>query len=221
MSLIRTVYSITTIVVLMASALFAWGGERGEQGKLTILRPAAADSGAFRWMDAADQEYSPAFINGYRYSEASVVVQSWVEQGLLWLRIKGRGLKPYFAYQIKLSAAPGSPSAEPLGLAGRWWRREWTGNEWSTGWNLNDKGDGTAPNPNDLLYYERHDEPDDTSPTGLNYRYEPYWVIGWFITDGQGTVDMTLCANNSYHVLWENQSTRADTARRHPRGSGD
>jgi hypothetical protein len=89
-----------------------------------------------------------------------------------------------------------------IGLAGRWWQEEWDGSQWTGGQNLNTKGDGSSPNPNDLLYFARRDDPDTTSPTGLNYRYTGYLVCDYFITDENGDALLDFEANSSYHVLW-------------------
>lgn len=206
---------------VVASLLLASVGVRGDESGLVppadvaILRSPADGTGTFRWLDAADNEYALDFINAYRYSEASVVVQHWTAEGVLRLRVAGVGLKPNFAYQIKLAAAPERDCAEPLGLTGRWWQRTWTGTEWDAGWNLNNKWDGTSPNPNDTAYFARRDVPDATSPTGRRHRFEPYLVLGYFITDDEGRVDTTVVARNSYHVLWKT-SQRARTERDGP-----
>ena len=102
-------------------------------------------------------------------------------------------LKPNFAYQLKLVGVPGTAS-----------------NEWTGGSNLNNKGDGSAPNPNDLVYFARRDVSDPTSPTGLHYRYTGYLVLDYFITDASGDAAVAFEADSSYHVLWKT-SQRAPT----------
>jgi len=124
-------------------------------------------------------------------------------------------LKPNFAYQLKLVGVPGTASNEGIGLAGRWWQEEWNGSEWAGGSNLNNKGDGSAPNPNDLVYFARRDVSDPTSPTGLHYRYTGYLVLDYFITDALGDAAVTFEADSSYHVLWKT-SQRAPTGQDGP-----
>jgi hypothetical protein len=91
------------------------------------------------------------------------------------------------------------------------WREEWNGSAWVNGQNLNDKGDGTSPNPNDAVYLATRDILDATSPTGRRYRYTGYLVFDYFITDASGSATVSFEANSSYHVLWKT-SQRSHTA---------
>ena len=120
-------------------------------------------------------------------------------------------MKPNFAYQVKLVGTPGSADNEWIGLAGRWWQEEWTGTTWANGQNLNDKGDGYSPNPNDQTYFYRRDVPDSSSPTGHQYRYTGYLVFDYFITDDNGDATINFETGSSYHVLWQT-TQRSNTA---------
>jgi len=60
----------------------------------------------YRWLDAVDQPYSEAFRESYTYEQATVTVQFPREAPVFHGRLKARGLKPNFAYQIKLVGMP-------------------------------------------------------------------------------------------------------------------
>ncbi len=129
--------------------------------------------------------------------------------------VDAEGINRHLAspYQGEATHMLGDTSYGPnelLGGSGRWWEQEWQGKSWTTGWNLNNKGNGTAPNPNDITYKARRDLPDlkGGSPTGLRYLYTAYRVFDYFITDEQGNATVNYTVNNSYHVLW-NKAQRA------------
>jgi hypothetical protein len=177
---------------------------------------------AYRWLDVADQAYSEPYRNSYTYDQAVVEVTHNTVGRTLTGTLTAKNLKPNFAYQLKLQAEPthrlgdaNYGTNELLGLSGRWWQQEWLGSSWSTGWNLNDKGNGSFPNPNDNVYYATRDTPADNggSPTGLKYQYIAYRVFDYFITDEQGNATLNYSVTSSYHVLWK-------TAQRAP-GSND
>ena len=114
-------------------------------------------------------------------------------------------LKPNFAYQLKLAGNPDVDAGanEHIGLAGRWWQEQWNGSAWVNGQNLNNKGDGSSPSPNDDLYFARRDIPEASSPTGLLYKFTGYLVFDYFITDENGDAIVSFETNSSYHVLWK------------------
>ena len=160
-------------------------------------------TGDYRWLDIADQLYGATYRTNYNYTHANVTVTFESADTTLHGKLEASNLKPNFAYQLKLVGFPGTPSNEPIGFAGRWWQEEWNGSEWTNGQNLNNKGDGSFPNPNDDDYLSRRDTPDSTSPTGLKYRYTAYLVFDYFITDEAGNALLNFEANSSYHVLWK------------------
>jgi len=167
--------------------------------------------GQYRWLDVADQGYSESYRNSYNYTQATVNVNySFVSIGIQGV-LNATNLKPNFAYQLKLLGSPGTPANERIGHAGRWWQEEWNGSEWASGQNLNNKGDGSSPNPNDLVYLARRDVADASSPTGLRYRYTGYLVFDYFITDESGDATVNFETDGSYHVLWKT-SQRTQTA---------
>ncbi len=157
----------------------------------------------YRWRDVADNLYSQIYRGAYTYSEAHVSADVYTSDTVFHGTLSATNLKPNFAYQLKLEGIPGTPANERIGFAGRWWQEEWSGSAWTNGQNLNDKGNGFSPSPNDITYSARRDIADPTSPTGLKYRYTGYLVFGYFITDKEGDASFSFQANSSYHVLWK------------------
>ena len=179
-------------------------------------------SNSYRWLDVANQAYSDSYkseysVNQYNYTNATVEVVYDAIGNTLHGTLTATNLKPNFAYQLKLARNPNTDSDanERIGLAGRWWQEEWDGTKWTNGQNLNNKGTGYSPSPNDETYFDTKDEPytggGNPSPTGLRYRYTGYLVFGYFITDENGNATLSFTADNSYHVLWAtNDSTGND-----------
>lgn len=159
--------------------------------------------GIYRWMDVADQIYAASYQDSYNYTQASVQVDSFTDAVTLHGTLSAANLKPHFAYQLKLVGNADTASNEYIGFAGRWWQEEWDGGQWSNGSNLNNKGDGSWPNPNDLTYCSRRDVPDPSSPTGYHYKYTAYVMFGYFVTDENGDATVSFSADSSYHVLWK------------------
>ncbi len=172
----------------------------------------ATPAGHYRWMDVADQVYASDYQDNYNYTQATVTADFYSEAATMHGTLRATNLKPNFAYQFKLVGKPETDAAanERIGLTGRWWQETWDGNNWTDGQNLNDKGDGSSPNPNDLTYYARRDIGDPTSPTGREYRYTGYLVFDYFITDENGDAVMEFEADDSYHVLWKTSQREPD-----------
>lgn len=166
-------------------------------------------TGQYRWLDVADQLYAESYRDSYNYTQAYVQIDYSIDATALYGTLYANYLKPNFAYQLKLVGTPDTPSNEPIGLTGRWWQEEWSGSDWINGQNLNNKGNGSSPNPNDEVYFQRRDVNDPTSPTGKHYRYTAYLVFDYFITDSNGDATLEFKANSSYHVLFKtSQRTR-------------
>jgi len=161
-------------------------------------------AGDYRWLNVADQVYAETYRDTYNYSQAGVTIGYCVtSQDTLSGVLTAHNLKPDFAYQLKLVGTSGHSGNESIGLAGRWWQEEWSGSAWVNGQNLNNKGDGSSPNPNDNTYFARRDMVDATSPTGKHYRYTGYMVFDYFITDENGDASLAFETDSSYHVLWK------------------
>ena len=187
-----------------------WAGICGleAEGTAQMIQLYAVDttlplsSSSYRWLDVADQEYSAAYRTNFNYTQAAVVVSLADSpqplHGTLW----ATNLKPNFAYQLKLVGDSGAAGNERIGFSGRYWQEEWSGTDWINGQNLNNKGDGYFPTPNDDTYFARRDVADTNSPTGLHYKYTCYLVADYFITDSNGNATVTdLEVDSSYHVL--------------------
>ena len=168
-------------------------------------------AGNYRWIDVADQLYSVAYRESYDYTQADVVVQFFPTDTRFRGSLIAANLKPHFAYQVKLVGTPGTPSNEWIGLTGRWWQEEWNGTAWVNGQNLNNKGDGTSPNPNDEVYFSRRDILEPTSPTGNRYRHTGYLPFDYVSTDETGSTLLAFEQDSAYHVLWKT-TQRAHTA---------
>jgi hypothetical protein len=166
-------------------------------------------TGDYRWLNIADQAYSTSYRDSYDYTRATAVVQFEEEAGVFRGTLTADNLKPNLAYQIKLVGTPGTPENERIGLAGRWWQEEWNGSEWANGANLNNKGDGSSPNPNDTTYFSRRDIEDASSPTGKHYRYTGYLPLDFFVTDDNGDASYAFETGSCFHVFWKTtQRTR-------------
>jgi len=175
----------------------------GETANLTRIDPGlTSPTGYYRWMNVADQIYAASYRDSYSYDLATVQAAIETPSPVLRGVLVGTNLKPNFAYQLKLVASPDAPCNERIAKAGRYWEQTWSGTEWSSGWNLNNKGDGSYPSPNDLTYLARRDIADGTSPTGKLYRYTGYLLMDFFITDDNGNATLSFQADSSYHVLW-------------------
>jgi hypothetical protein len=192
------------LLIAAVLCLLLCGSATGETVFMTDIDSAlTSPSGAYRWLDVANNEYATLYRMTYNYTQATVELNYETLATTLRGTLTATNLKPNFAYQLKVVGAAGTETNERLGLAGRWWEQSWTGLSWTTGWNLNNKGDGSSPNPNDLTYFTRRNIVNETSPTGLQYLYSGYVVMDYFITDSTGAASFSFQADSSYHVLWK------------------
>jgi hypothetical protein len=118
-------------------------------------------------------------------------------------RIEARGLKPNFAYQIKLlgkpQKGPGSWGAvgdgvgnERIGYAGRWW----CGSNHATATNFDDS--------HFVNYFKN-------AAAGTEHDIYGYLFSGIFVTDSRGNASVDITGRNSYHITWQSwQSGRKD-----------
>ena len=151
---------------------------------LCMMRPAAqaavivdlvpAEQAEPRWKDIADNVYTEAYQTQFSYDDASVTLR-YEERGATFVgRLVADGLKPNFAYQLKLGAAHDNPAMERLGYMGRW---HWAGGQ---------------PNVRDAVFEANKSNPDLSS----------YLVFDYLVTDGLGHAEKAIEVNSTYHVLW-------------------
>ena len=198
------------LMLLSVGSRFTVEAQESESVELVpIAGPGAAQPSDYRWCDVADNLYSDNYRATYEYSQAQVNATFSKADQFFKGTLTASNLKPNFAYQLKLVGIPGNLSNEMIGLTGRWWQEEWNGTAWTNGQNLNDKGSGSSPNPNDDTYFARKSITDASSPTGYHYRYTGYLLFGYFITDSNGDATLDFETGGSYHVLWKTtQRTR-------------
>jgi hypothetical protein len=172
----------------------------------------------FRWADIAGNPYSSAFRRSYRYASAAVDVLYAAAQpagtpfaGLL----QGTGLKPNFAYQIKLEGKPeltyGTEGDEwanaQLGLNGRWWVEVRNAAGQTVGYGGDWDGDGDTDNADYLLAASA-----GFARNGNTFIFTGYLIVDWLVTDPTGVVVLhdgeppspgyAFEADSSLHVLW-------------------
>ena len=143
------------------------------------LQPISGSGSNNRWMDIADNLYSSTYQSSFTYAQPLVTISYNNTSATFSGTLTATGLKPSFAYQMKLvgNSDMDDWSNEQLGYAGRWWR--------------------VQPNPgnsNDTDYGNHKDDP--------NYIYQGYLFFSFFSTDQQGNAAVNFSANSSYHVLW-------------------
>ena len=155
-----------------------------------LAKAPGVDPDDYRWKDIANNLYAAAFVGSFDYSTPTVTVNFDDSSDTLQGTIDATGLKPNFAYQIKLIGKPtgdwgaaGDDAAnERIGYAGRWWS-DVSGNQ-------------------DDAYYQAH----HGTETIVGYL-----VTGFLITDEDGQASVNWRVENSYHVLW-NTGQRAANA---------
>jgi hypothetical protein len=147
----------------------------------------------FRWKDVADFTFADDYQGDFTYDQPAVTATYCDTSNHFTGTLSAAGLKPNFAYQIKLVGKPqkvwgedGDDWAnEQIGYAGRWWRKQ--------------------PNPgnsNDTDYEAHKDDPE--------YIFEGYLLFDFFVTDEQGSAALNFAADSSFHVLWATHDSTGD-----------
>ncbi|MGC9320533.1 MAG: hypothetical protein ACP5KN_21040, partial [Armatimonadota bacterium] len=147
-----------------------------------------------RWRDVAGVAYGEAFRDAFAYGHAghSASIRCRGEGQALRGTIIARGLKPWFAYQLKLIGSaslqgtseqdnagdPGTWSSWQLGRLGRWWCEDCQ-------WNVFDE---------DL---EEH--------LSQGHDVRGYVLFDWFVTDANGDAERDFLVDSSLHVLWREE----------------
>ena len=149
----------------------------------------------YRWMDIADNEYSVSYQTSFDYGQPNVSLTYIEISNTFSGTLTATGLKPNFAYQMKLVGKPeiewgidgDDISNEQIGYAGRWWRKQ----------------GGSGPGNTDDTDYNAHkDDPD--------YIFEGYLLFDFFATDEQGNATVDFAADSSFHVLWATHGSTGD-----------
>jgi hypothetical protein len=144
-------------------------------------------------MDIADFLYSDGYRDNFTYDQPTVTLTSCDISNTFTGTITAFGLKPNFAYQIKLVGKPQKAwgedgddwANEQIGYAGRWWRKQ------------------PDPGNSDDADYEAHkDDPD--------YIFEGYLLFDFLVTDEQGSATLKVYADSSFHVLWATHDSTGD-----------
>ena len=161
------------------------------------LEPAHWDDANQRWRDIAAQPYDEAIRQNYTYAQATVELEAG-PSGIL-RALTATGLKPNFAYQIKLNGKPsalrgdkGDDGAnEQLGRAGRWWARQIRRSDGETvrQWRSKDA---------EVDAWQAKGFADDEH----DYVFEGYLLVGYLVTDAEGAATVPLRLDNSFHVLF-------------------
>ena len=144
-----------------------------------------------RCLDVAARAYSRQVLEGFSYTDAAAVKRPEVTMEYLAQaeaftgRIRGAGLKPNFAYQMKLW---GNYKDNPDGFA----KIGYTGR-----WRL--PGRGTNYKDEDYKKYPHKEE------------VEAYLLFDFFVTDSKGNVDKEFYADSSLHVLFNSSTQRSPT----------
>lgn len=138
------------------------------------------DSVNERWMDISGNIYSSDFIRRFSYvgtTGGPVVRITYQPTGTVFRgRIEGSGLKPNFAYQLKLRGdyAADPEAFEKIGRAGRW------------------RLPGRATNYSDADYELYPDKA----------RVEAYLFFDYFVTDAEGRAVYDFECNSTLHVVF-------------------
>lgn len=154
-----------------------------------------------RWLDINNNPYNAWLTNGqpngvFSYGNAQVQLTFDRAPGVPYFvgRIRGRGLKPNFSYQLKLVGKPergtrgwgalgDDLSNERIGLTGRWWC---------------DSSHASQTNFDDAHYYRYY----KYAPPGSEHNIYGYQYMGEFVTDALGNADVAFSGQYSYHITW-------------------
>lgn len=195
-------------------------------GSITITL-APTEPATFRWLDIADYVYGTAFQDNYVYDSASVTFTYDDPHFSLHGWLSGSGLKPNFAYQIKIDGKPTlnadltpNPGADEtangiIGKAGRWWITEYDESRKYVGaYNYDNVfSEGTGDDWYDRIVGTGFVDPRD----GHTYIFKGYLLFDYVVTTPQGEIPnpdgsgYEILADNSFHVLWKT-TQRAPTA---------
>lgn len=162
------------------------------------LAPVYWNKGWLRWRDVASQPYAPEGKALYSYADAEVSLDHDETGPTFGGTLAATGLKPNFAYQVKLNGkptalGPGNDWAnEQLGRAGRWWARQIRRSDRAIvkEWRSND---AEFDRWKALAFTDgEHD-----------YVFQGYLLLDLLIADAAGAARKRLRLDSSFHVLWK------------------
>jgi len=182
--------SVTTIVPDFTDDIACRFYRAGDHGQTMVHLDPIGDvttwpGTSYRWKDIADHIYAQSYQDTFTYDRPRVTAAfdpyGQTFRGIL----RGYGLKPNFAYQMKLVGKPtglwgqeaDDQANEYIGYQGRWWREQ------------PDPGNSTDAD------YQAHK--DDST-----YIFVGYLLFDYFVTDEYGHGETEFELNSSYHVLW-------------------
>lgn len=144
------------------------------------------DREAERFMDVGGRGYSRAFLGSFSYTDPSaarpkVAIEYLARAETFVGRVKASGLKPNFAYQVKLR---GKYTEDPEGFEGIGYTGRW-------------RLPGRGTNYTDKDYQEYP----------YKERVEAYLLFDFVVTDSEGNAEKEFYADSTLHVLW-NASTQ-------------
>jgi hypothetical protein len=158
------------------------------------LLPVDWDEGRHRWADIASQPFADPKVSGFSYADADATLEHEREGATFAGSLAASGLKPNFAYQIKLMGRPGVDAwaNEQLGRAGRWWAKQVQRSDGTIAraWRSNDEEYG--------LWKSR-----GFADGGHDVVFEGYLLFGFLLTDPAGSAARPLRLDSGFHVLWK------------------
>lgn len=158
---------------------------------VTLLTPLIHEPQEERWLDIAGNPYRESFQKKFSYQQAQISITYLREASSFMGVLVATGLKPSFAYQIKLRGdyQRDQQGYEKIGYVGRW------------------RLPGTGTNYTDQDYEDAADRS----------KVEAYIIFDYFVTDEHGNARKKFCLGSSLHVLWNrplNGGGARDTRRR-------
>ena len=164
------------------------------------LTPVHWDADRQRWRDIAAQPYCAAKKASFGYAQATVALEYQPSGPTFAGTLAASGLKPHFAYQLKLNGLPAFTHGdegddwanEQLGRAGRWWATKLRRSDGAVvqQWRSNDK------------------EYDEWKARGFaddehHVVFDGYLLFACLVTDAEGAARLDLALDSSFHVLFK------------------
>jgi len=156
-----------------------------------------------RWWDIDDGAFSDFIAKigtpsqfAYTSGQATLTYDTAPDAAYFVGHIEATGLKPNFAYQLKLIGKPvygsrgwksyGDDTAnERIGYAGRWWC------------------DTEQKNVDDAHYQTFY----QNKPPSKRHTVYGYLFLGVFVTDELGRASVDFAGDHSYHITWQDKQT--------------